>query len=153
MHLQAAIDAATRSVATGGGPFGAVILTPDGRTFTGANQVTQTCDPTAHAEVVAIREACRVLGRFELSGCVLYASCEPCPMCLAACQWARLERVEYAATAEDAAEAGFDDRLIQQGLRGEVALATPVTRVELPDAEQRLAPFRAWAAHATRTDY
>lgn len=151
-HVQAAIDAAVANVADGGGPFGAVIVTADGRHFTGMNRVTASLDPTAHAEIVAIRLACLALGTFDLAGSVLYASCEPCPMCLAACQWAHLDRVEYAATADDADDAGFDDRLIHQGIRGEAELRTPVVRAAV-DAATALAPFRAWDVHTHRTDY
>src|SRR5699024_12544236 len=93
-HRQHAGDLAAANVATGGGPFGAVIVLPDGRTVEGVNRVTAMHDPTAHAEVMAIREACRLLGDHELRGAVLHASCEPCPMCLASALWARLDRVE-----------------------------------------------------------
>ncbi|MDA8238217.1 MAG: nucleoside deaminase [Chloroflexi bacterium] len=95
-----------------GGPFGAVVARDGVVVARGWNAVTSTCDPTAHAEVVAIRRACRGLGTFSLAGCVLYASCEPCPMCLAAAYWARVDRLVYAATRDDAARAGFDDALI-----------------------------------------
>ena len=95
-----------------GGPFGAVVA-KDGKIIArGANRVTATNDPTAHAEVVAIREACKALGSFQLAGCEIYSSCEPCPMCLAAIYWARPERVFFAATKDDAARAGFDDSII-----------------------------------------
>src|SRR6202030_4792444 len=94
---------------------------------TGANQVTRTNDPTAHAEVVAIREACRVLGDFQLTGCDLYTTCEPCPMCLGAIYWARPARVFYAATATDAASAGFDDAFIYDELK----IAPPGRRIPM----------------------
>ncbi|MDZ7315164.1 MAG: nucleoside deaminase [candidate division KSB1 bacterium] len=98
------------------GPFGAVIV-KEGRILAeGWNQVVATFDPTAHAEVVAIRQACRLIGTWELSRCTLYASCEPCPMCLAAVYWARIERVVYAADRRDAAAAGFDDERLYQEL-------------------------------------
>ena len=100
-----------------GGPFGAVVV-KDGRVIAaGTNSVTSTNDPTAHAEVIAIREACRVLGTFQLTGCEIYTSCEPCPMCLGAIYWARPDRVYFAATASDAADAGFDDSLIYEELK------------------------------------
>jgi len=95
-----------------GGPFGAVIVRQGKIIARGWNQVTSTNDPTAHAEVMAIRAACRKLGTFELTGCELYASCEPCPMCLAAIYWARLDKVYYGATRRDAARIDFDDALI-----------------------------------------
>ena len=99
-----------------GGPFGAIIVKDGEIIARGSNQVTSANDPTAHAEVVAIREACRRLGTFLLSGCELYTSCEPCPMCLSACYWARLDRVFFAATRQDAAEAGFDDDFLYREL-------------------------------------
>ena len=95
-----------------GGPFGAVIVRQGKIIARGWNQVTSTNDPTAHAEVMAIRAACRKLGTFELTGCELYASCEPCPMCLAAIYWARLDKVYFGATRRDAARIDFDDALI-----------------------------------------
>src|SRR5438876_1229474 len=96
----------------GGGPFGAVVICNQEIVGRGNNQVTSLLDPTAHAEVMAIRDACRALSRFELRGCELYTTCEPCPMCLAAIYWARLDRVYYACTRRDAAEHGFDDDFI-----------------------------------------
>ncbi len=99
-----------------GGPFGCVIV-KDGRVIgRGNNRVTSSNDPTAHAEVVAIREACQSLGDFQLTGCTLYTSCEPCPMCLGAIYWARPDRIVFAASREDAADAGFDDQLIYDEL-------------------------------------
>jgi tRNA(Arg) A34 adenosine deaminase TadA len=99
-----------------GGPFGAVIVRDNQIIATGWNKVTSTNDPTAHAEVTAIRAACAHVKNFVLSGCVLYTSCEPCPMCLAATYWARIDRVVYAATRQDAAAAGFDDDLLYREL-------------------------------------
>src|SRR5262249_57076303 len=107
--LQRVIDMAIENVRVDGGPFAALVVKDNVVIATGANQVTRTNDPTAHAEVVAIREACRVLGDFQLAGCDLYASCEPCPMCFGAIFWARPSRVFFAATHDDAAAAGFDD--------------------------------------------
>lgn len=99
-----------------GGPFGCVIV-KDGKIIgSGSNSVLSTNDPTAHAEIVAIREACKNLGNFQLEGCELYTSCEPCPMCLGAIYWARPSRVFYANTKKDAAEAGFDDQFIYEEL-------------------------------------
>src|ERR1700727_2217482 len=109
--MQRAIAIALENVRNGGGPFGAVIAR-EGRIFAeGVNRVTATNDPTAHAEVVAIRAACAALGAFQLKGCDLYTTCEPCPMCLGAIYWARPARVFYASSAGDAAAAGFDDAL------------------------------------------
>src|SRR5438874_2765446 len=107
--LDRAVDLATDNVAEGGGPFGAVIIRGESELISvGVNRVTRDLDPTAHAEVVAIREACRKLGDFKLDGCVLVTSCEPCPLCLAAALWARVDRVVFAADRYDAAKAGFD---------------------------------------------
>jgi guanine deaminase len=99
-----------------GGPFGCVIVKDGCVIGRGNNRVTSSNDPTAHAEVVAIREACKALGDFQLTGCTLYTSCEPCPMCLGAIYWARPDRIVFAATREDAADAGFDDQLIYDEL-------------------------------------
>lgn len=134
-----------------GGPFAAVVVA-DGRIVgEGWNQVTGHNDPTAHAEIVAIREACRTLDRFSLEGCAIYTSCEPCPMCLAAIYWARIDRVYYANTAEDAARIGFDDAR----LYAEVAL--PAGKRSLPEermlADEALAVFAEWAADPDRVPY
>ncbi|WP_433272891.1 nucleoside deaminase [Actinosynnema sp. CS-041913] len=149
--LRESIDLATRNVAAGGGPFGAVII-KDGRVIaTGTNQVTPTLDPTAHAEVVAIRAACRVLGDFRLTGCVLVSSCEPCPLCLSAALWARVDRVVYAADRHDAARAGFDDREFYELFgkpREEWSL--PVRQISTGEDD---APFAAWLSRPDRVDY
>jgi tRNA(Arg) A34 adenosine deaminase TadA len=111
--LRRAIVLATDNVVSGkGGPFGAVIVREGQAIGEGANTVTSTNDPTAHAEINAIRAAARALGGFSLAGCQLYTSCEPCPMCLAAAYWARVEAVYYGASAADAARAGFDDAFL-----------------------------------------
>lgn len=108
-----AVELARRGVESGmGGPFGCVIVKEGRVVGKGCNEVTSTNDPTAHAEIVAVRDACRQLGDFQLTGCDVYASCEPCPMCLGALYWARPRRVVYAATRDEAAEAGFDDAFI-----------------------------------------
>ena len=134
-----------------GGPFGAVIV-QDGRVVAeGGNEVTATHDPTAHAEVVAIRRACRVLGSHSLAGATLYASCEPCPMCLAAIYWARLDRLVFANSREAAAAIGFDDALIYAEIPrpiGERRLAT--LHLPLPEAA---AAFAAWAAAPDKIAY
>lgn len=112
-YLQQAIELAKQGIEEGaGGPFGCVIVKDGVVVGKGCNRVTSANDPTAHAEVVAIREACRSLGNYQLTDCDVYASCEPCPMCLGALYWARPRRVVYASTRDEAAEAGFDDALI-----------------------------------------
>lgn len=112
-HLRRALKLASDNARSGkGGPFGAVIAAGDEIVAEGVNRVTSELDPTAHAEVCAIREACRKLGRFSLPGCTLYSSCEPCPMCLSAIYWARLDALYFAAGREDAARAGFDDSFL-----------------------------------------
>jgi guanine deaminase len=112
-YLRQAIGLARRGVEDGtGGPFGCVIVRDGQVVGSGSNGVTSTNDPTAHAEMVAIRDACRRLGHYQLTDCILYASCEPCPMCLGAIYWARPKRVLYAATRQQAAAAGFDDEFI-----------------------------------------
>lgn len=134
-----------------GGPFGAVIVKDGKIAGRGWNRVTSTNDPTAHAEVMAIRDACRNLGTFDLSGCEIYASCEPCPMCLAAIYWARLAKLYFAAARADAAEAGFDDKMIYR------EISKDWNNRKLP-AEQGLQnearkAFEAWKAKAGRTPY
>lgn len=134
-----------------GGPFGAVVV-KDGRVVgRGWNRVTSANDPTAHAEIVAIRDACRTLETFSLPGCVLYSSCEPCPMCLSAIYWARLDRLVYAATREDAAKAGFDDAHIYK----QIPLAPPdrtlPTMTLLRDEAQSV--FARWQAKSDRITY
>jgi tRNA(Arg) A34 adenosine deaminase TadA len=115
--MRRAIDLADANVGAGrGGPFGAVIVRDGTIVAEGTNLVTSTDDPTAHAEVVAIRNACRALATFRLAGCEIYASCEPCPMCLGAVYWARLDRLYFAAGRLDAERAGFDDRFIYEEL-------------------------------------
>lgn len=152
-YLSMAIDIATTNVRNSGGPFGALIVAPDGRTFEGVNRVTANNDPTAHAEVVAIRAASAALGTFNLAGCVLYTSCEPCPMCLASALWARVDSVVYAADRHDAARVGFDDAVFHDyfGPGSDRALM-PVIRREFA-AREHLAPFEAWDAQANRVEY
>ena len=149
--IQQAISLAVENVRGKGGPFGALVVR-DGRVIaTGANQVTRTNDPTAHAEIVAIREACRVLGSFQLTECDLYTSCEPCPMCLGAIFWARPARVFFAATHDDASAAGFDDAFIYRQMELPPAERTiPITHV--PD-KHAARPFEEWASMAEKTPY
>lgn len=150
--MQMAIDLAVKNVENGtGGPFGAVIVRHDKVVATGVNQVTTLNDPTAHAEVVAIREACRELKDFQLSGCAIYTSCEPCPMCLAAIFWARCNGIFYGATAGDAAEAGFDDAFLYEQVKlAPGGRAIPTSRLL---GDKALASFAAWRRYAGRIDY
>lgn len=134
-----------------GGPFGALIVKDNVVIATGANQVTRTNDPTAHAEVVAIREACRVLGDFQLTGCDLYASCEPCPMCLGAIFWARPSRVFFAATHDDAAAAGFDDSFIYSQISVPHAQRS-IPMIHIVD-ELSARPFAEWVNRAGKIEY
>ena len=134
-----------------GGPFGAVVVQDGQVVAEGWNQVTSTNDPTAHAEVVAIRRACTALGRFDLRGATLYTSCEPCPMCLAAAYWARVDAVVYANGQSDAAAIGFDDAWLYQ------EVAAPVAQRSLPMrrllAAEALEVFEAWAAKPDKVPY
>lgn len=134
-----------------GGPFGAVVVM-DGRIVgEGWNQVTGTNDPTAHAEVVAIREACRTLGRFDLRGATLYTSCEPCPMCLSAAYWARIDGLYYANTQDDAAAIDFDDAFLYR------ELALPMEKRTLPCAsllrDEALTVFNEWRDKPDKVPY
>jgi guanine deaminase len=134
-----------------GGPFGAVIVRNGEIVGRGWNRVTSTNDPTAHAEVVAIRDACARTGSFRLSGCAIYCSCEPCPMCLAAIYWTRLERIHFAATSGDAAEAGFDDRQLYQELaRPPEERSVPMTSMLREEAQ---AAFQHWRQKPNRIEY
>ena len=146
-----AIQLSIENVRSGGGPFGAVIVENGGIIAEGVNRVTATNDPTAHAEVVAIRAACAKLGVFELNDCEIYTSCEPCPMCLGAIYWARLARIYFANVAADAAEFGFDDSFIYRELRLELGQRSiPTTQMM---REQALAAFRAWQEKSNKIPY
>ncbi|WP_461187803.1 nucleoside deaminase [Arthrobacter sp. Z4-13] len=154
--LARSIRLATANVLNSGGPFGAMIVTADGRTFDGVNRVTADNDPTAHAEVTAIRTACRELGTFDLTGAVLYTSCEPCPMCLASALWARVERVVFAADRHDAASVGFDDAVFYEYFENQDRNSLmPVSKLELdnPQGPAPLEPFNTWNTLDTRIDY
>ncbi|MGE0433477.1 MAG: nucleoside deaminase [Planctomycetota bacterium] len=149
--MRQAIDLARASVRDGGGPFGCVIVR-DGKVIaTGRNQVVPHHDPTAHAEVEAIRAACSALGTHLLSGCELYTSCEPCPMCLAAIWWARLDRVYFGATRQDAAAIGFDDERIYAELAAELSARELPIRPLLRD--QALQAFADWRDKPDRVEY
>ena len=150
--MQAAIAEALAGAAAGrGGPFGCVIVKDGQIVGRGCNCVPSTNDPTAHAEILAIRDAAQRLGAFHLSGCELYASCEPCPMCLAAIYWARLERYYFACTAADAEAIGFSDARIRR------ELALPPDDREIPATQllrdESLAAFQAWASNPARVPY
>ena len=147
-----AIRLAVENVRSGrGGPFGAVIVRGEEILATGANQVTRTNDPTAHAEIVAIRSACAAVGDFRLMGCVLYTSCEPCPMCLAAIYWSHLDAVHFAATHQDAASYGFDDAFLYDEMRKPILdRSLPMHPVSHPEAAL---PFQQWAASRNKILY
>jgi tRNA(Arg) A34 adenosine deaminase TadA len=147
-----AIQLSLENVSSGrGGPFGAVIVKEGIIVAEGANQVTEMNDPTAHAEVVAIRQACQKLRCFELRGCDLYTSCEPCPMCLGAVYWARIDRVYFGNLAADAAKIGFDDSAIY------AEITQPHAEREIPMIQmmrdEALAAFRAWEQHPGKIRY
>ncbi|MGO9776005.1 MAG: nucleoside deaminase [Terracidiphilus sp.] len=151
--LRRAIALATRNVESGaGGPFGAVVVR-DGRIVAeGVNTVTAANDPTAHADVNAIRAAAKALGVFSLADCQLYSSCEPCPMCLAAAHWARMDAIFYAASAADAARAGFDDAFLYDELRKNPAERKLLPATQLLE-EEAWASFAAWIASANKIAY
>jgi len=149
--IRQVIQMAVENVHRGGGPFAAIVVKDGVAIATGCNQVTRNNDPTAHAEIVAIREACRVLGTFQLTGCEIYCSCEPCPMCLGAIFWARPERVFFAATNLDAAEAGFDDSFIYR------QIAVPHSERSIPMIQVvdplATSPFEEWVGNPQKQEY
>ena len=149
--LDRAVAAAAENVLAGGGPFGALVVKDGELLATGVNQVTTTLDPTAHAEVVAIRSACQALQTFRLDGCLLVASCEPCPLCFSAALWARMDRVIFAADRNDAAEAGFDDRAFYEVFSSPPE-RWPLTLEQVPGEGSTL-PFKQWTARADRVEY
>jgi len=134
-----------------GGPFGAIVVRDGAIVGRGWNRVTSTNDPTAHAEVEAIREACSRLKTFSLAGCEIYSSCEPCPLCLAAIYWSRLDRIYYAATCDDAASAGFDDRNFYREIgKGVAERSIPMQQAMRAEA---LAALQTWVKKPDRTPY
>lgn len=150
--LQDAIELAIDNVESGlGGPFAALVVEDKSILATGTNRVTTVQDPTAHAEITAIRSACKERNDFRLSGCTLYSTCEPCPMCLGAIYWARLDRVVYAASRSDAAEAGFDDDHIYKQIE------KPPSKRRIPMVQQTdvdsARPFEAWLEYDQRVEY
>ena len=150
-YMRRAIALSAESVATGGGPFGAVIVRDGTIIGEGINRVVPHADPTAHAEIVAIRNACRTLGTNALDGATIYTTCEPCPMCLGAIWWARIESIAYGNTREDAARIGFDDAAIYR------EVAAPLDRRALPlrrfMAEEAAEAFRLWLLKPDRVEY
>ncbi len=149
--MQQAIDLSIENVANGGGPFGAVIVRNGEVIATGTNRVTATCDPTAHAEVSAIRAACAKLKEFKLSGCTIYSSCEPCPMCLSALYWAGVERIFYGNTKSDAKAINFDDSFIYD------QIALDYSKRSIPCInimrDKALEGFRAWSEKEDKVLY
>ena len=149
--LRAAALSKARMEEGRGGPFGALVVRDGTVLAEGWNEVTSALDPTAHAEVVAIRRACVAAGSFSLAGATLYSSCEPCPMCLAAAYWARVSRLVYANTREQAAAAGFDDAFLYEEVpKAPHARALPTRHLALPEAE---AAFRDWMTKADKIAY
>ncbi|MDD6498546.1 MAG: nucleoside deaminase [Bacteroidales bacterium] len=149
--MREAIRLASANIENGGGPFGAVIARGGEIIATGVNRVTANCDPTAHAEVSAIRAAAQKLGTFNLSGCEIYSSCEPCPMCLGAIYWARLDRLFYGNTKADAARIGFDDAFIYKELA--LPLSERTLRAEQLLGKEAIATFEAWEQKTDKTPY
>ncbi|MEO6914309.1 MAG: nucleoside deaminase [Chitinophagaceae bacterium] len=151
-YMREAIELSKKGLTgTEGGPFGCVIVKDDKVIGRGWNRVTSMCDPTAHAEVVAIRDACAKLGSFQLTGCEVYTSCEPCPMCMGALYWARPEKVFFANTREDAAAIGFDDSMIYEELKfSPEARRLSMENIGAPEA---IEVFKDWHAMEERKRY
>lgn len=149
--MKKAVDLAVENVNNGGGPFGAVIVRDGKIIATGVNRVTPNNDPTAHAEVCAIRAACEKLGTFQLDGCEIYSSCEPCPMCLGAIYWAHIERLYYGCNQRDADEIGFSDEFIYKELALPSSERQLKTEELLPDDARRA--FEAWRNKEDKVEY
>mgnify|MGYP003309290668 CR=1 FL=1 len=149
--MRMAIDLALENVANGGGPFGAVIVRDGEVVATGVNRVTANNDPTAHAEVSAIRSACEKLGTFQLDGCEIYSSCEPCPMCLGAIYWAHISRLYYGCNQKDADAVGFGDNFIYRELALDASERQLKTQELLP--EEAIKVFEAWSSKTDRIEY
>jgi tRNA(Arg) A34 adenosine deaminase TadA len=150
--INRAIELAAKGMeSNSGGPFGAVVVKNGEIVAEGHNRVTSTNDPTAHAEVVAIREACKALDTFQLDDCIIYTSCEPCPMCLGAIYWARPKAVYYACTREDAADIGFDDQLIYDELDKKID-ERQIEFIAI-GRESALKVFEGWQAKTDKTEY
>ena len=149
--MRRAIELSENSVRNGGGPFGAVIAKDGEIIAEGSNKVTINNDPTAHAEVCAIRNACKILNTFELADCVIYTSCEPCPMCLGAIYWARLSKIFYANDRKDAAEIGFDDDFIYEEIAIEPQYRKKPSEILLRN--EAINAFRMWTLKDDKTKY
>lgn len=150
-YMQQAIDLSVENVRNGGGPFGAVIV-KDGRVVaTGVNRVTANCDPTAHAEVSAIREACQKLQSFKLEGCTIYTSCEPCPMCLSAIYWAGISKVYYGNTKQDAEDIDFSDKFIYEEIEKSPSLRAIPMEMMMRDEAQ--IAFDEWKNKEDKIEY
>ena len=149
--MQRAITLSEESVMSGGGPFGAVIAKDGTVVAEASNMVVPSNDPTAHAEVMAIRKAAHVLGKYDLSGCEIYTSCEPCPMCLGAIYWAHLDKVYWANGRKDAAEAGFDDDFIYKEMNLSPAQRTLPSEVLMPDGAVKA--FEMWNDKGDKVEY
>lgn len=150
--IEHAIKLAEENVNSGkGGPFAAIVVKNGEIIAEGVNTVTTTNDPTAHAEVNAIRNACKVLNTFQLTGCELYSSCEPCPMCLGAIYWSRPDRIFYAASKDDASRSGFDDSFIyKEILKADAQRSIPFVMVE---TKKKLLPFQLWNNSSNKIEY
>lgn len=146
-----ALEIAAQNVKKGGGPFGAVIVKDNAIISEGANQVPLLNDPTAHAEIQAIRAACNQLKTFNLSGCEIYTSCEPCPMCFSAIYWAHLDKVYYAANHNDAASAGFDDAFIYDEIKRSMK-KRKISFLEI-EHQNKLTPFQSWNEFEGKIEY
>ncbi len=149
--IKMACHLASENIDKGGGPFGAVIVKDGKVVATGCNQVTSNNDPTAHAEVSAIRQACSDAKNFKLDGCVIYTSCEPCPMCLAAIYWAGISKVFYANTQQNAAAIGFDDNFIYKEIAKPHMLRT-IPFIHVDDASA-INHFKKWSAKEDKVEY
>jgi|SRR5690554_4482921 tRNA(Arg) A34 adenosine deaminase TadA len=149
--MKLAIDLSIENIDKGGGPFGAVIVKDNKVIAASGNSVTNDLDPTAHAEVNAIRKAAKVLGNFDLSGCEIYASCEPCPMCLGAIYWARIDKLYFANTKVDADKIGFSDKFIYDEFEKKVSERDLKTENFM--REEALEAFRKWENSLTKTEY
>lgn len=151
VFMQKAIDLAIENIKNGGGPFGAVITKNSEIIATGVNRVTANNDPTAHAEVCAIRNACNTLQSFSLEGCEIYSSCEPCPMCLGAIYWAHIDKLYYACNKDDAADAGFDDSFIYKELELRREDRNLQSEILLPQEAKIV--FETWKQQDDKTEY
>ena len=150
-YMQMAIDLSVDNIDTGGGPFGAVIVRDGEVIATGTNRVVPNADPTAHAEVTAIRNACAKLGTFQLTGCTVYSSCEPCPMCLGAIYWAHLDKIYYGNNREDAAKIGFDDDFIYREIELKPEMRSLPSEILMQ--EEAIKAFKMWTEKEDKTEY